>query len=96
MYGLMFQLGRENPLILVKHKLFPCFCTLRQAYLNRNTFLIPLPATQVLLLDNKIRIRNNDNSLFERIVVNLVPRLSLFFLSCKGAKDWCRFFGNWW
>ena len=65
MYRLMFQSGRKNPLILVKHKLFPCLCTLRQAYLNRTTFLIPLSAT-VSLLDNEICIRNNDYSLFEQ------------------------------
>ena len=76
-----------------EHKLFPCFCALRQAYLHRNTFFILLSATQVLRLDYEICIRNNDYSLFEQIVViptvtppcNLVPRHSLDFLPCKGA-----------
>ena len=82
MCRLKFQLGRKNPSILVKHKLFLCFCTLRQAYsLGRNTFLIPLSATQVLRLDYEICIRNNDYSLFEQIVetppCNLVLRPSL-------------------
>ena len=83
----------KNPSIVFKHKLFPCFCTLHQAYLHRNTFLILLSATQVLRLDYEICIRNNDYSLFEQIVViptvippcNLVPRHSLDFLPCKGA-----------
>ena len=75
----------KNPSIFFKHKLFPYFCTLRQAYLNRNTFLILLSATQVLWLDNEICIRNNNYPPLEQIVVNLVLRLSLDFLPCKGA-----------
>ena len=75
----------KNPSIVFKHKLFPCFCTLREEYLNRNTFLTLLSATQVLWLDNEICSRNNNYSLLEQIVVNLVPRLSVDFLPCKGA-----------